>query len=109
MTKPSEQLLLATEEVNRAQRERWTNEGPRQYQEYGRTIEAGFAPFGLAMFDAARLRPGERVLDLGAAVSPQRSRRPTVSRLWPGSRRRHLRSDAGARPPACCRCWHRQY
>jgi len=65
MTKPSEQLLLASEEVNRAQRERWTNEGPRQYQEYGLTIEAGFAPFGRAMFDAARLRPGERVLDVG--------------------------------------------
>ena len=41
------------------------NEGPRQYQEYGRTIEAGFAPFGKAMFDAARLQPGERVLDVG--------------------------------------------
>ena len=65
MAKPSEQPMSASEEVNRAQREYWTKEAPRQYQAYGHTIEAGFAPFGRAMFDAARLRPGERVLDVG--------------------------------------------
>jgi SAM-dependent methyltransferase len=65
MAKPSDQPMSASEQVNRAQREYWTKEGPRQYQAYGHTIEAGFAPFGRAMFDAARLRPGERVLDVG--------------------------------------------
>jgi len=57
--------LLPSDEVNRAQREYWANEGPRQYQDYGDTNEALFAPFGQAMLDAARLEPGEWVLDVG--------------------------------------------
>jgi SAM-dependent methyltransferase len=57
--------LLPMDEVNRAQREFWATEGPRQYQDYGDTNEALFTPFGQAMLDAARLRPGERVLDVG--------------------------------------------
>ena len=65
MTDASEQLLRSAGEVNRAQREFWSIEGPRQYQEYGETNEALFAPFGAAMLDAARLQPGEQVLDVG--------------------------------------------
>jgi SAM-dependent methyltransferase len=65
MTHPSEELLPVHDEANRAQREFWAGEGPRQYRDYGDTNEALFAPFGLAMLDAARLRPGEWVLDVG--------------------------------------------
>jgi SAM-dependent methyltransferase len=65
MTHAREQLLPASDEVNRAQREYWADEGPRQYQDYGDTNEALFAPFGQAMLDAARLQPGEWVLDVG--------------------------------------------
>lgn len=65
MTHPSEDLLPAGDEVNKAQREFWAGEGSRQYRDYGDTNEALFAPFGQAMLDAARLRPGERVLDVG--------------------------------------------
>ena len=65
MTHPSGKLLAATDEVNRAQREYWADDGPRQYQEHGDRFEAMAAPFGQAMLDAARLQPGERVLDVG--------------------------------------------
>ena len=65
MTHPSGKLLAATDEVNRTQREYWANDGPRQYQEHGDRFEAMAAPFGQAMLDAARLQPGERVLDVG--------------------------------------------
>lgn len=65
MTHPSEELRAVRDEANRAQREFWATEGPRQYRDFGDTNEALFAPFGLAMLDAARLRPGERVLDVG--------------------------------------------
>ena len=65
MTHPSGKLLAATDEVNRAQREYWADDGPRQYQEHGDRFEAMTAPFGHAMLDAARLQPGERVLDVG--------------------------------------------
>jgi SAM-dependent methyltransferase len=65
MTHASERLRSASNEVNRSQREYWTNEGPRQYWEFGDTNEALLAPFGQAMLDAARLQPGERVLDVG--------------------------------------------
>lgn len=65
MTHASGDLLRASDEVNRAQREYWATAGPRQYEEYSDTNEALLAPFGQAMLDAALLRPGERVLDVG--------------------------------------------
>ena len=65
MTHANEDFLPTSDEVNRAQREYWAAEGARQYQDYGDTNEALFAPFGQALLDAARLRPGERVLDVG--------------------------------------------
>jgi len=65
MTHASEGLLPASTEVNRAQHEYWADEGPRHYQDHTDTNEALFAPFGQAMLDAARLQPGECVLDVG--------------------------------------------
>jgi SAM-dependent methyltransferase len=65
MTHAGEKLLQTSDGVNQAQREYWTTEGPRQYQAYGDTNEALLAPFGQAMLDAARLQPGESVLDVG--------------------------------------------
>ncbi len=65
MTHASERLRSTSTEVNRAQREYWDDAGPRQYREFGDTNEALIAPFGQAMLDAARLQPGERVLDVG--------------------------------------------
>jgi len=65
MIHASERLAQASDEVNRAQREYWSGEGPRQYQDHTDTNEALFAPFGQAMLDAARLQPGECVLDVG--------------------------------------------
>jgi SAM-dependent methyltransferase len=65
MTQASEGLVPSVGEVNRTQREYWATAGPRQYREYGDTNEALFAPFGAAMLDAARLQPGERLLDVG--------------------------------------------
>ena len=65
MTHASEGCRSTIDEVNRAQREYWDDGGPRQYRDYGDTNEALFAPFGQAMLDAARLQPGERVLDVG--------------------------------------------
>jgi SAM-dependent methyltransferase len=67
MTHPSRKLLAAADEMemNRAQREYWADDGPRQYQQHGDRFEAIVAPFGQAMLDAARLQPGERVLDVG--------------------------------------------
>ncbi len=57
--------LLPDDDLNRAQREYWAADGPRQYQQYGDTNEALFAPFGQAMLDAAGFRSGESVLDVG--------------------------------------------
>lgn len=65
MTRTSEEVLPAGGGVNQAQRDYWETEGPRQYQQFGDTNEALLAPVGEAMLDAARLRPGERVLDVG--------------------------------------------
>jgi SAM-dependent methyltransferase len=65
MTQHREKLLPATDEVNRAQRQHWANEGQRQYQEHGDRFEALAAPFGQAMLDTVRVEPGERVLDVG--------------------------------------------
>jgi SAM-dependent methyltransferase len=66
MTQTREEMLLAGGGVNRAQRDYWETDGPQQYQQFGDTNEALIAPFGHAMLDAARLRPGERVLDVGS-------------------------------------------
>jgi ubiquinone/menaquinone biosynthesis C-methylase UbiE len=49
---------------NQAQRDNW-NQGQQQYDAYTDRWEQIWAPFGEAMFDAARLQPGERVLDVG--------------------------------------------
>jgi SAM-dependent methyltransferase len=65
MTQTSDEVTPANDEVNRAQREYWANQGPLQYRDFGDTNEALLAPFGQAMLDAARLRPGEQVLDVG--------------------------------------------
>jgi SAM-dependent methyltransferase len=64
MTYPSGQLLPAAG-VNQEQRAFWADTGPRLYREHGDRFEAMAAPFGTAMLDAARPRPGERVLDVG--------------------------------------------
>jgi cyclopropane fatty-acyl-phospholipid synthase-like methyltransferase len=53
----------------------WETEGPRQYQQFGDTNEAPLAPAGQAMLDAAQLRPGERVLDVGCGFALPRSKR----------------------------------
>ncbi|HEX6233578.1 MAG TPA: methyltransferase domain-containing protein [Jiangellaceae bacterium] len=52
-------------ERNRTHREFWQHDGALQYQQYEETNEAVIAPFGEAMLEAARLQPGERVLDVG--------------------------------------------
>ena len=65
MTHASQRLRPTGDEVNIAQREYWDDAGPRQYREFGDTNEALIGPFGQAMLDAARLQPGERVLDVG--------------------------------------------
>ena len=64
MTQPSRDLLAATDTVNRAQRDEW-NEGQPQYDQRADRWEEVWAPFGRSMFEAARLQPGERVLDVG--------------------------------------------
>ena len=65
MTHASQELGLPTDEPNRAQRDYWATEGALQYRDYGDINEALFAPFGQVMLDAARLKPGDRVLDVG--------------------------------------------
>jgi trans-aconitate methyltransferase len=65
MTQIRDEVLLAGGGVNRAKRDYWETDGPQQYQQFGDTNEALIAPFGQPMLDAARLRPGERVIDVG--------------------------------------------
>ena len=65
MTQTREEMLLGGGGINRAQRDYWETDGPRQYQQFGDTNEALLAPVGQAMLDAAQLRPGEQVLDVG--------------------------------------------
>jgi SAM-dependent methyltransferase len=65
MTHASKELGLSRDESNRAQRDYWATEGALQYRDYEDTNEALFTPFGRVMLDAARLRPGDRVLDVG--------------------------------------------
>ena len=64
MTHPSGDVLAATDTLNRAQRDEW-NEGQPRYHQQADRWEDIWAPFGQAMFEAARLQPGERVLDVG--------------------------------------------
>jgi SAM-dependent methyltransferase len=64
MTHPSGDLLAATDNVNQAQRDQWNEDQPRYDQRADRWEEV-WAPFGQAMFEAARLQPGEQVLDVG--------------------------------------------
>jgi SAM-dependent methyltransferase len=65
MTRPSDAMVARSLGVNRDQTEFWSGEGARQYDEYAETNEALMAPFGEAMFLAAQLQPGDRVLDVG--------------------------------------------
>ena len=65
MTQTSDEVLPASGEANRSQRDYWDTDGPRQYRDFGDTNEALIGPFGQAMLDAAQLQPGERVLDVG--------------------------------------------
>ncbi|MPZ92684.1 MAG: methyltransferase domain-containing protein [Actinobacteria bacterium] len=65
MTRASQELRPHIDEANRAEREAWDTEGARQYRDYGDTNEALFAPFGRVMLEAAGLKPGHRVLDVG--------------------------------------------
>lgn len=64
MTHPTEALPQTRHEPNQAQRDEW-NQGQPRYHAYADRWEQVWAPFGQAMFDAARLQPGERVLDVG--------------------------------------------
>jgi SAM-dependent methyltransferase len=59
------QELRAFDDANRAQKQEWEGESARQYQDYGDSNEALFAPFGRVMLEAALLKPGDRVLDVG--------------------------------------------
>jgi len=59
------QELRAFDEANRAQMQEWERENARQYRDYGDSNEALFAPFGQVMLEAARLKSGDRVLDVG--------------------------------------------
>ena len=65
MTHASQELEPHIDVANRAQREAWDTAGALQYRDYGDTNEALFGPFGQVMLDAARLKPGDRVLDVG--------------------------------------------
>jgi len=64
--------------ANQDQRRYWNDEGQRQYQQHGPRFEAMTTGFGEAMLDAARLVPGNRVLDIGcgyAATTIEAARR----------------------------------
>jgi len=60
MTHTRNETLRAGGGVNRAQQDYWETDGPGQYQQFGDTNEALFAPAGQAMLDAAQLRPQRR-------------------------------------------------
>ena len=64
MTHPTEARPRTADEPNQAQRNQW-NEGQPRYHAYADRWEQVWAPFGQAMFDAARLQPAERVMDIG--------------------------------------------
>jgi SAM-dependent methyltransferase len=84
MTYASQELRPHIEEANREQRDAWDTEGARQYRDYGDTNEALFAQFGQVMFDAARLKLGDRVLDVGCGYGA--STLETADRVGPSGR-----------------------
>jgi len=65
MKDPGQSLRPFIDERNREQKAYWATDGAQQYREYSDTNEALFAPFGRVLLDAAQLKPGERVLDVG--------------------------------------------
>jgi len=80
MTSQSEELL-ATNEVNRGQREYWAR-ADEFYAPQDSRWDTIWGVFGEAMLDAARLRRGERVLDVGCgsgATTVQAARRVAPS------------------------------
>ena len=85
MTQTTDEVLPAGGGVNRAQRDYWETDGPRQYKQFGASNEALLAPAGQAMLDAAQLRPGERVLDVGCGLGLPRSKRRRGPRRPTGS------------------------
>ena len=64
MTQQGGDVLASTDKANRAQRDEW-NEGQPRFDQWATRWEEVWAPFGEAMFEAARLQSGERVLDVG--------------------------------------------
>jgi SAM-dependent methyltransferase len=68
MTHPTEVFQQPADEPNQAQRDEW-NQGQPRYHAYADRWEQIWAPFGQAMFDAARLQPGERALDVGCGYA----------------------------------------
>jgi 2-polyprenyl-3-methyl-5-hydroxy-6-metoxy-1,4-benzoquinol methylase len=60
--------MTQAHQVNQEMREYWTDEGVHDWQQSGDRWETLWAPFGQALLDAAALRPGERVLDVGCGA-----------------------------------------
>jgi SAM-dependent methyltransferase len=84
MMHPSEHQTAVTAEANLSQFEFWGQEGAQQYDDYDETNDALMAPFGDAMYEAAQLQPGERVLDVGCGHG--RSTVEAAERVAPNGR-----------------------
>jgi SAM-dependent methyltransferase len=98
MTRTRDETLPVGGGVNRAQQDYWETDGPRQYQQFGDTNEALLAPAGQAMLDAAKLRPGERVLDVGCGFGA--STLEAAERVAPSGRVVGVDISAGMLQPA---------